>query len=175
MSAANIAEIRIGHLAGAVHDAAHDGDLHALQVAGAGADALRSRLEVEEGAAAARAGDELGLHAARACALKDVVGELQRADGVGLGFDAYEVAETIAQQGAGKDRGVEQAREKIGSGRDLGGGGVANPERRAAAERAERFGEGAVAAYGMACDGIGRGIVESENQADRTSAAMSSR
>jgi hypothetical protein len=79
--AADVAEVGVGHLAGAVHDAAHDGDFHALEVAGLGADALGGGLQIEEGAAAARAGDEFGLRDARPGALEDVVGELWRGCG----------------------------------------------------------------------------------------------
>src|SRR4051812_36122021 len=67
--AADVTEIRVGHLPRAVHDAAHDGDFHALEVAGLRPDALRGRLQVEKGAATARAGDKLGLGDARAGAL----------------------------------------------------------------------------------------------------------
>src|SRR5438309_716784 len=38
--AADVAKVGIGHFAGAVHHAAHDGDLHAFQVARARGDAL---------------------------------------------------------------------------------------------------------------------------------------
>ena len=58
--AADVAEIGVGHFAGAVYDAAHDGELHALEMAGLRADALGGGLEIEKRAAAARAGDELG-------------------------------------------------------------------------------------------------------------------
>src|SRR6478736_2143992 len=75
--AADVAEVRVGHLARAVHDAAHDGDLYALEVAGLRADALRGRLQVEQRATAARAGDELGLRDTFAGALQDVVGQLR--------------------------------------------------------------------------------------------------
>src|SRR4051812_12047036 len=46
--ATDVAEIGVGHLAGAVYDAAHDGELHALEVTGLGADALGGRLQIEE-------------------------------------------------------------------------------------------------------------------------------
>ena len=39
--AADVAEVRVGHFARAVHDAAHDGDLHALEMLGARFDAAR--------------------------------------------------------------------------------------------------------------------------------------
>ena len=58
--AADVAKVGVGHFAGAVYDAAHDGELHAFEVAGLGADTLGCRLEIEECAAAGGAGDEFG-------------------------------------------------------------------------------------------------------------------
>ena len=110
--AADVAEIRVGHLARAVDDAAHDGDLDALQVPGLRADALRRRLEVEERPAAARAGDELGLGDAGAGALQDVVGEPQRAGRVRLGLDAHQVADPVAQEAPGEEARLEELREE---------------------------------------------------------------
>src|SRR5690606_17245639 len=112
-SAADVAEIGVGHLAGAVYDAAHDGDFDAFEVSGAGADALGGGLQVEEGASAGGAGDEFGLGDAGAGALEDVVGEFGGANGVGFGFDGDEVAEAVAQEGAGEGGGVEQAAEEV--------------------------------------------------------------
>ena len=63
--AADVAEIGVGHFAGAVHDAAHDGDLHALEMRGRGFDFRGRGLEIEERAAAARAGHVVGLENAR--------------------------------------------------------------------------------------------------------------
>jgi len=50
----NIAEVRVGHLAGPVYDAAHDGYLDSLEVPCPQADPLRRRLQVEKRAAATR-------------------------------------------------------------------------------------------------------------------------
>ena len=50
--AADVAEIRIRHLARAIHDAAHDRNLHTLEMLRAGFNAAGDGLEVEEGAAA---------------------------------------------------------------------------------------------------------------------------
>ncbi len=49
---AHVAEVGVGHLARAVDDAAHDGDLDALQVPGARLDARGGLLQVEERASA---------------------------------------------------------------------------------------------------------------------------
>jgi len=95
--AADVAEVGVGHLAGAVHDATHDGDGHALEVVGAGADFLRDGLEVEEGAAAARTGDELGLGNTCAGALQDVVGEGGRLFEERFRFDADDIADAVAE------------------------------------------------------------------------------
>src|SRR4051812_32611867 len=43
----HVAEVRIGHFARAIDDAAHHGDAHALEMAGGGADFLGRRLEIE--------------------------------------------------------------------------------------------------------------------------------
>ena len=79
--AADVAEIGVGHFAGAVDDAAHDGDLHALEVVGRGLDAGGGGLEIEERAAAGGAGDVIGLENAAAGRLQDVVGEPERCAG----------------------------------------------------------------------------------------------
>src|SRR5579872_7508236 len=56
-SAAYIAKVGVGHFAGAVHDAAHYRDLHALQVMGDRPDPGGSLLQVEKCPAAAGTGD----------------------------------------------------------------------------------------------------------------------
>ena len=110
--AADVAEVGVGHFAGPVDDAAHDGDFDAFEVSGLGADALGGALEVEEGAAAAGAGDEFGFGDAGAGALEDVVGELGGADEVAFGFDGYDVAEAVAEEAAGEDGGFEEVVEE---------------------------------------------------------------
>ena len=44
-----LAEVGVGHLAGAVDDAAHDGDFYALEVDGGFLDAGGGALEIEKG------------------------------------------------------------------------------------------------------------------------------
>ena len=51
--AADIAEVGIRHFAGAVHDAAPDGDFHAFEVADGGFEASCGFLEVEQSKGAA--------------------------------------------------------------------------------------------------------------------------
>src|SRR5262245_30929640 len=72
---ADVAEVGVGHLAGSVHDAPHDGDLETLEVRGPLLDAARRLLEIEQSAPARRAGDELRLRGAHARPLEDVEGE----------------------------------------------------------------------------------------------------
>mmetsp|Transcript_37272 Transcript_37272/g.96273 ORF Transcript_37272/g.96273 Transcript_37272/m.96273 type:complete len:251 (-) Transcript_37272:100-852(-) len=75
-AAADVAEVRVRHLARAVHDAAHDGDAHPRQVPRALLDLRRGVLEVEEHAAAGGAADELRLRDAHAGRLQQVKGGL---------------------------------------------------------------------------------------------------
>ena len=107
-SAADVAEVGVGHFPGAVYDAAHNGELHALEVAGLGADALGRRLEIKERTTTAGTRDKFGLRDASAGALEDVVGELERAGDVGFGFDADEVADAVAEEAAVEERGFEE-------------------------------------------------------------------
>lgn len=90
--AADVTEVGIGHFAWAVDDAAHDGDGDAFEVAGFFADGLGGCFEVEEGAAAAGAGDEFGFSETKASSLEDVVAEGGGSLGVLDGFDAEDVA-----------------------------------------------------------------------------------
>src|SRR6478609_10278900 len=90
--AADVAEVRVRHFARAVDDAAHHRDPHALEVAGGGADFLGGVLEIEQRAAAARAGDVVGFENTGAGGLQDVVGEPQRLAGRGFTSNNYSVA-----------------------------------------------------------------------------------
>ena len=58
---ADIAVVGIGHLAGAVYDAAHHAYLQSLQVLGGFLYLFQRFLQVEQGASAARAGYVFGL------------------------------------------------------------------------------------------------------------------
>ncbi len=108
--AADVSKVGVGHFARAVDDAAHNGDFDAFEVGGAGFDAGGDGLEVEEGASAGRAGDVVGLEAAAAGSLEDVVGELECGAGGGLTPDQDGVANAVAEEGAeyggGGDEGV---------------------------------------------------------------------
>lgn len=113
-SAADVAEIGVGHFTGTVDDAAHDSDAHALEVSGRCADFLGGGLEIEKGAAAGRAGDVIGFEDAGACGLQDVVGE---AKGLTRGsFSAHEdcIADAIAKEGTDVLGGGEEGFEEIG-------------------------------------------------------------
>ena len=96
-SSADVAEVCIGHFTRAVYDAAHDGDLHALEVSGLAANTLGGRLQVEQGPTTGRAGHKLRLGDASASALEDVVGEFHGAMCIGLGLEAYQIAQSITQ------------------------------------------------------------------------------
>ena len=73
--AADVAEIGIRHFAGAVHDAAHDGDLHALEMFRARLDARGDGLQVKQCAPATRTRDVISLERAATGGLKNVVSE----------------------------------------------------------------------------------------------------
>src|SRR5579862_4098909 len=57
---ADVAEVGVGHLTGAVDDAAHDGNTHAWQMGGARLDAIGGAFQVEQRPSATRAGDVIG-------------------------------------------------------------------------------------------------------------------
>ena len=95
---ADVAEVGIAHLARTVDDAAHDGDLHALEVRGRGADAGGGLLNVVVRAPAGGAGDVLGLRQAHARGLKDVEGEFRRLLGIALRAHENGVADAVAEQ-----------------------------------------------------------------------------
>src|ERR1700704_890126 len=59
--AADIAEIRVRHFAGSIHNAAHDGDLYTFQVLSAIFDSRRHRLQIEKSAATTWTGDVVRL------------------------------------------------------------------------------------------------------------------
>ena len=115
--AAHVAEVRVRHLAGAVHDAAHDGDLHAFEVLGAGLDARGDGLEVEERAPAARAGHVVGLEAAATGGLEDVVGEAQAHAGTTLATHENGVTNAIGEEGADVHGGAEEGDFRFEDGR----------------------------------------------------------
>ena len=123
--AADVAEIGVGHFAGAVDDAAHDGDFDALEVDGGRLDARGGGLQIEERAAAGGAGDVIGLEDAGAGRLEDVVGEAQRLAGRGFALDEDGVADAVAEQRADVGRGVEQGGR--GNRLEVGAGGEARP------------------------------------------------
>ena len=120
--AADVAEIGVGHFARAVHDAAHDGDLHAFEMRGGGFDSRGRGLQIEKRASAAWAGHIIGLENPRPGGLQDVVGK--RSDCPGprrlvasgpLAFALHEngVADSVAKQRADVGRRGEQGGEEI--------------------------------------------------------------
>ena len=95
--AAHVAEVGVGQLAQAVDDAAHDGYLHAAQVARSLLDALCGLLEVEEGAPAGGTSHELSLDDAGTGGLQDVVGEGYTLVGCAIPCDFDAVPDAVAQ------------------------------------------------------------------------------
>ena len=118
--AADVAEIGVGHFAGAVDDAAHDGDLDALEVVGRFADFGGGGLQIEEGAAAGGTGDVVGLEDAVADRLQDVEREADAGAGAGLAADEDGVADAVAEQRADVGGGAEHGVEDVGLGAGRG-------------------------------------------------------
>mmetsp|Transcript_18965 Transcript_18965/g.48520 ORF Transcript_18965/g.48520 Transcript_18965/m.48520 type:complete len:498 (+) Transcript_18965:325-1818(+) len=102
--AADVAEVGVGHLAGAVDDAAHDRDRDAGQVARALGDLRCHLLQVEERAAAAGARDELRLHRPHARALQQAERRrAQRREREGIRLRRLHedaIAEAVAEEAA---------------------------------------------------------------------------
>ena len=98
--AADIAEVGIGHFAGAVYDAAHDGDFHTFEVARSDFDSRGGFLEIEKGAAAAWAGDIVGFENADTSGLKGVVGYAERLAGSRFALHEHGIADAVAEKGA---------------------------------------------------------------------------
>ena len=69
----HIAVVGIGHLARTIHDAAHDADLQAYQMAGSRLDTSNGLLQIVERTATPRAGDIFGLGKLDAGSLEDGV------------------------------------------------------------------------------------------------------
>ena len=97
---ADVAEIGVCHFTRPIHDAAHDGDLHPLEVIGAGLDACGDRLKIEERAAAARAGDVVSLEGSASGGLQNVEGQSQGLSGTGFRAHQDCVTNAIGQQGS---------------------------------------------------------------------------
>ncbi len=85
-----------------------------LRWAGGGFDAGGGFLEVEQGAAAAWAGDIVGFKNADACGLEDVVGDAEGLAGGCFSLDENRVADAIAEQGADVGGGVQEIVDEIG-------------------------------------------------------------
>src|SRR5439155_15655433 len=107
--AADVAEIRVCHLAWTVHDAAHDRDLDAFEMLRAVFDARRDGLEIEQSAAARRTGDVIGLERTTARRLQNVVRQPQRLARARLAAHQNRVANAVGEQRADDDGGAEQS------------------------------------------------------------------
>ena len=86
---------------------------------------------------------------ARARALEDVVGKARGARRVGLRLDREEVAHPVAQEAAGQETRVEQAREEAVVAAHGGAGRVPDPERREDRRLAQGLGDPPVGADRM--------------------------
>ena len=104
--ATDIAEVGVGHFAGAVYDAAHDGDFHAFEVAGGCFDSRGGCLEVEKGAAAAWAGDIVGFENADPSGLEGVVGYAERLARSSVALHEHGIADAVAEKRADIDGGI---------------------------------------------------------------------
>ena len=106
--AAHVAEIRVRHFAGAVHDAAHDGDLHALEMLRARLDARGDGLQIEQRPPAARARDVIGLEAAATGGLQNIISQPQRLSAARFAANQNRIANAVRQQRADDDGRAEQ-------------------------------------------------------------------
>jgi hypothetical protein len=97
-SAADIAEVGVGHLTRTIYNAAHDGDTNTLEVSCGGLDAGRGFLKVEEGTTAGGAGNIVGLENADPCGLKDVVGKAQGLTGGLLASKQNGITNPVAKE-----------------------------------------------------------------------------
>ncbi|MFM1944159.1 MAG: hypothetical protein RI897_3141 [Verrucomicrobiota bacterium] len=110
----DVAEVGIGHFAGAIDDAAHDGDFDSFEVVGACFDVGGDGLEVEESSAAAGAGDVIGFEATAAAGLEDIVGESEGGSGGGFSAEEDGISDAIGEEGSYGDRGADHGAEVIG-------------------------------------------------------------
>ena len=94
--AADVAEVRIGHFAGTVHDASHDRDLYAFQVQGGCFDFRRRGLQIEQRPSARRARDIISFEDSRAGCLQNVVGQSERLSRRFLALHQNRVADAVA-------------------------------------------------------------------------------
>ena len=115
---ADVAEVRVRHLARPVHDAAHHRDLEPAQVSGDPLHARGRLLEIEQRPAARGTGDELGPRGAQPRALEDAVGELDVARERAEAAERDEVADAVAERRAEIDGDAEQRRLGVFEGID---------------------------------------------------------
>ena len=107
--AADIPEIGVRHFARAIHDATHDRDLHAFEMRSCLFDSSSRCLEIEQGAAAGRAGDVIGFENARAGCLQNIVTQAQSLPRRFFSLNQDRVTDAIAEERANVRRGVEKS------------------------------------------------------------------
>lgn len=104
---ADIAVIGVGHFAGAVDDAAHDGDIEAFEVAGGVADLVEHGGEIELCASARRASDIFDLGFSEVHGLEDFVAGGDFVDWVFGEADADGVADSFSEEGCDASGGFD--------------------------------------------------------------------
>ena len=116
--AADVAEIGVGHFAGPIDDASHDGDLHAFQMQG-GCFNFRGRgLQIEQRSSAGWAGHIISFENPRAGRLQNVVGQTERLSRRFLALNQNRVADAVAEQRADVGGSGEKSLKKSGVGDD---------------------------------------------------------
>src|SRR5213082_1040687 len=107
--AADVAEIRVGHFSGTIHNATHDGDLHALEMLRPLFDARGDGLEIEQRPAARWTGNVIGFETATTRGLQNVIRQPKRLTRTRLTSNQNRVADAVREQRADDNRGAEQS------------------------------------------------------------------
>src|SRR5256884_1736862 len=96
--AADVTEIRVGHFSGSIHNATHDGDLHALEMLRPFFDARGDGLEIEQRSTARWTGDVIGFETATTSGLQNVIRQPQRLPRARLAANQNRVANAVREQ-----------------------------------------------------------------------------
>ena len=96
--AADVAEIRVRHFARPVHDAAHDGNLHALEMLRARLDARRDGLQIKQRPPATRTRDIIRLERTATGGLQNIVSESKTLSAARFAANQNCIANPIREQ-----------------------------------------------------------------------------
>ena len=107
-SSTDVAEIGIGHFAGAIDDAPHDGDFYALEMSGRLLNFSGGGLEIKERASATRASDIVSFEGASAGGLEEIKAHSQELTGAIPADETDGIADPIAKEGAEMRGGLEK-------------------------------------------------------------------